>query len=170
MMKKIIVFLLFITTICSSQNFFKYSTFYASSTIGSSTLEDGMFKIENKQLIDITEVNPYDYNVTLGWRKVARFDYEHKVKSFYDGSESNMANKAPIGNAKGFEYLANISFIRDRGQEYVNQNFFLRYLSDSYVFKAQLVDNQRVDLKYILSDLKLRKNVCFMKNRQKHYF
>ena len=66
MMKKILVFLLLLTTICSSQNFFKYSTFYASSTIGSSTLEDGMFKIENKQLIDITEVNPYDYNITLG--------------------------------------------------------------------------------------------------------
>ena len=57
-MKKILLFFVLITTICSSQNFLKYSTFYASSTIGSSTLEDGMFKIENKELIDITEVNP----------------------------------------------------------------------------------------------------------------
>lgn len=157
-MKKILLFFVLLTTISSSQNFFKYSTFYASSTIGSSTLEDGMFKIENKELIDITEVNPYDYNITLGWRKVARFDYEHKVKSFYDGTESTISNKAPIGNAKGFEYLANVSLIRDRGEEYINQDFFLRYLSDSYVFKAQFVDNQRVDLKYVLSELKWRKN------------
>ena len=159
MMKKILLFFVLITAACSSQNFFKYSTFYASSTIGSSTLEDGMFKIENKELINITEVNPYDYNITLGWRKVARFDYEGKIKSFYDGTESTMSNKAPIGNAKGFEYLANISFVRDRGEEYINQDFFLRYLSDLYVFKAQFVNNQRVDLKYVLSELKWRKNV-----------
>ena len=158
-MKKLFFLLLLFTSICSSQNFLKYSTFYASSTIGSSTLEDGMFKVEDKQLIDITEINPIDYNLTLGLRKVARFDYEHKVKSFYDGTESTMANKAPIGNAKGFEYLANVSFIRDRGNEFVNQDFFLRYLSDLYVFKAQFVDNQRVDLKYVLSELKLRKNI-----------
>ena len=162
MMKKILLFFVLLTTLCSSQNFFKYSTFYASSTMGSSTLEDGMFKIEDKQLLDITEINPYDYNFTVGWRKVARFDYEGKIKSFYDGTESTMSNKAPIGNAKGFEYLANISFIRDRGEEYVNQDFFLRYLSDSYVFKAQFIDNQRVDLKYVLSELKLRKNVGSM--------
>ena len=159
MMKKILLFFVLLTAMCSSQNFFKYSTFYASSTMGSSTLEDGMFKIENKELLDITEVHAYDYNVTLGWRKVARFDYEGKIKSFYDGTESTMSNKAPIGNAKGFEYLANISLVRDRGEQYINQDFFLRYLSDSYVFKAQFVDNQRVDLKYILSELKWRKNV-----------
>ena len=64
-MKKILLFFVLLTTLCSSQNFFKYSTFYASSTMSSSTLEDGMFKIENKELIDITEVNPYDYNITL---------------------------------------------------------------------------------------------------------
>ena len=159
MMKKILLFFVLLTAMCSSQNFFKYSTFYASSTMGSSTLEDGMFKIENKELLDITEVHAYDYNVTLGWRKVARFDYEGKIKSFYDGTESTMSNKAPIGNAKGFEYLANISLVRDRGEQYINQDFFLRYLSDSYVFKAQFVDNQRVDLKYVLSELKWRKNV-----------
>ena len=101
-MKKILILLLILSSVSNAQikNFFKYSTFYASSTMGSSTLEDGMFKVEDKQLIDITEVNPYDYNFTIGLRKVARFDYEHKVKSFYDGSESTMANKAPIGNAK----------------------------------------------------------------------
>tara|TARA_R110000765_G_scaffold177912_4_gene283391 strand:+ start:8878 stop:9942 length:1065 start_codon:yes stop_codon:yes gene_type:complete len=158
-MKKLLIFFVLVSTLCSSQSFLKYSTFYASSTIGSSTLENGMFQIENKELIDITQVNPYDYNLTIGLRKVARFNYETKVKSFYDGTESTMANKAPIGNAKGFEYLANLSFIRDRGNEFVNQDYFLRYLSDSYLFKAQFVDNQKVDLKYMLSELRWRKNV-----------
>ena len=110
-MKKTLILL--VVLLCSVANaqikdFFKYSTFYVSSTMSSSTLEDGMFKIEDKVLIDITEVNPFDYNYTLGLRKVARFDYEHKVKSFYDGSESQISNKAPIGNAKGFEYLVNL--------------------------------------------------------------
>ena len=114
-MKNILVILLLLCSVANSQikDFFKYSTFYISSSVSSSTLEDGMFKVEDKVLIDITEVNPFDYNYTLGLRKVARFDYEHKVKSFYDGSESQISNKAPIGNAKGFEYLANISLVRD---------------------------------------------------------
>ena len=37
-----------------------------------------MFKIEDKELIDITEINPIDYNLTLGLRKLARFDYEQQ--------------------------------------------------------------------------------------------
>ena len=110
-MKKILILLLVV--LCSVanaqikeiQDFFKYSTFYVSSSMGSSTLEDGMFKIEDKELIDITQVNPFDYNYTIGLRKVARFDYEYKVKTFYDGSESQISNKAPIGNAKGLNTL-----------------------------------------------------------------
>ena len=160
-MKNILVILVLLCSVANAQikDFFKYSTFYVSSSMSSSTLEDGMYKIEDKVLIDVTEINPFDYNYTIGLRKVARFDYEHKVKSFYDGTESQISNKAPIGNAKGFEYLANLSLVRDRGEEFVNQDFFLRYLSDSYLIKSQFVDNQKYDLKYILSELRWRKNV-----------
>ena len=167
-MKKAIILIVVLLISCATpkkccsqeiKNFFKYSTFYVSSSTGSSTLEDGMFKIEDKELIDITQVNPFDYNYTIGLRKVARFDYEYKVKTFYDGSESQISNKAPIGNAKGFEYLANLSLVRDRGNEFINQDYFLRYLSDSYLVKAQFVDNQKFDLKYMLSDIRWRKSL-----------
>ena len=158
-MKNLLFLFVLICSLSFSQNFFKYSTFYVSSSMGSSTIESGQFKIENKELINITQVNPFDYNYTIGWRKVARFDYEYKVKTFYDGTESTVSNKAPIGNAKGFEYLANISLVRDRGNEFINQDFFLRYLSDSYLIKTQFVDNQKIDLKYILADIRWRKTV-----------
>tara|TARA_R100001594_G_scaffold27919_3_gene52995 strand:- start:25843 stop:26922 length:1080 start_codon:yes stop_codon:yes gene_type:complete len=163
-MKKILILLVVLCSVANAQieevkSFFKYSTFYISSSMSSSTLEDGMYKIEDKVLLDITEVNPFDYNYTIGLRKVARFDYEYKVKTFYDGSESQIANKAPIGNAKGFEYLANISLVRDRGNEFINQDYFLRYLSDSYLIKGQFVDNQKFDLKYMLSDVRWRKTM-----------
>jgi hypothetical protein len=160
MMKKLLLFF-FITCVSFAQikDFFKYSTFYVSSTMSSSTQEDNMYKIEDKVLMDITEINPFDYNYTIGLRKVARFDYEYKVKTFYDGTESSLSNKAPIGNAKGFEYLVNLSLVRDRGEEFVNQDFFLRYLSDSYLIKAQFVDNQKFDLKYMLSDVRWRKSL-----------
>ena len=158
-MKNLLFLFVLICSTSFGQNFFKYSTFYVSSSMGSSTIENGQYKIENKELINITQVNPFDYNYTIGWRKVARFDYEYKVKTFYDGTESSVSNKAPIGNAKGFEYLANISLVRDRGNEFINQDYFLRYLSDSYLIKTQFVDNQKIDLKYILADIRWRKSL-----------
>ena len=87
-MKKLIILLLLISTICTGQikDFFKYSTFYTSMTMGTSFTEDGDYIAVNKGYEDVTQVNPYDYNLTIGLRKIARFDYEHKVKTWYYGT------------------------------------------------------------------------------------
>lgn len=160
-MKKLIILFLMISTICTSQikDFFKYSTFYASMTTGTSFVEQEDYRAVGKGYEDITVVNPYDYNLTIGLRKIARFDYEYKVKTWYYGTEDNVADNVTIGNANGWEYLLNYSFIRERGEKFNNQNFWLRYLGNSYVAKAQYADNQRVDLKYMSTDFRFRVNV-----------
>jgi len=53
---------------------------------------------------DITQT-PYDYSLTIGLRKIARFGYENKANTFYDGAESNYTDAATVGKVQGFEYL-----------------------------------------------------------------
>ena len=107
---------------------------------------------------DITQVNPYDYNLTIGLRKIARFDYETKRQTWYTGTERNTADNVTIGNANGWEYLFNYSFIRNRGEKFTEQNFWLRYLGDWFVVKAQYTDNERVNLRYSSLDYRIRFN------------
>jgi len=87
---------------------------------------------------------------------VARFGYEQKIKSWYYGTEDNVAENVTISNAVGFEYLANYSYIRSRGDTLTEQNYWLRYLGKRFVVKAQYTDRQKVDLRYNSLDARLR--------------
>ena len=129
-------------------DFFKYSTIYTSMSINTSMVEDEDYISIAKGYEDVTEINPYDYNLTIGIRKIARFDYEYKVKTWYYGNEKAISDNSTIGNATNFEYVFNYSFIRSRGDLYTEQNFWIRYLGNRFVTKVQYTDNQRVDLKY----------------------
>ena len=157
-MKKLIILFLMISTICTSQvkDFFKYSTFYTSMTMGTSFVETEDYTAVNKGYEDVTQVNPYDYNLTIGLRKIARMDYEYKVKTWYYGTEDGVSDNVTIGNAIGWEYLLNYSFIRERGEKFTNQNLWLRYLGNSCVTKLQYTDNQRVNLKFGSFDTRFR--------------
>ena len=70
-MKNLLILFLFISTICTGQikDFFKYSTLYTSMTMGTSMIEDENYIAVDKGYENITEVNPYDYNLTIGLRK-----------------------------------------------------------------------------------------------------
>ena len=158
-MKNLILILLFCFSFANGQsNFFKYSTFYTSMSMGTSMTEREDYIAIDKGYEDVTWVSPYDYNLTVGLRKIARFDYEHKVKTWYYGTEDNVADNVTIGNSVGWEYLFNYSFIRNRGDKYTEQNFWLRYLGNSCVTKIQYTDNQRVDLKFTSLDTRYRIN------------
>ena len=70
------------------------------------SLETSMVERENYIAInrgyeDVTIINPYDYNLTVGIRKIARFDYEYKVKTWYYGTERTVSDHVTIGNANG---------------------------------------------------------------------
>ena len=135
---------------------FKYSTFYTSMSMNTSMVEREDYMAIDRGYEDITQVNPYDYSVTFGLRKVARYDYEYKVKTWYYGDEKAVSDNVAIGNAKGWEYLLNYSFVRNRGEKFTEQNFWLRYLGSKCVTKVQYKDNQRVNLKYTSFDTRYR--------------
>tara|TARA_R100000700_G_scaffold38151_1_gene49105 strand:+ start:384 stop:1400 length:1017 start_codon:yes stop_codon:yes gene_type:complete len=154
MIKYIFLLLPFLTF--GQGSFFKYSTFYTSMSINTSMIEAEDYQAISKGYEDITQVNPYDYNLTIGIRKIARFDYEYKVKTWYYGTEKAVADNVTIGNSNGWEYLLNYSFIRNRSDKFTEQNFWLRYLGNRCVTKIQYTDNQRVDLKYNSIDSRYR--------------
>ena len=157
-MKNIIILLIFVSSLCNAQikNFFKYSTFYTSMSMNTSFVERGDYIAIDKGYEDVTQINPYDYNLTVGIRKIARFDYEYKVKTWYYGTEKAVADNVTIGNSLGWEYLLNFSFIRNRGNKFIDQNLWLRYLGNKCVTKLQYKDNQRVNLEYISFDTRYR--------------
>ena len=159
-MKQIIILFLLVCTVSTAQikEFFQYSTFYTSMSMNTSFVEREDYRAINKGYEDITEINAYDYNLTLGVRKIARFDYETKRQTWYTGTERNTADNVTIGNANGWEYLFNYSFIRNRGEKFTEQNFWLRYLGNWFVVKAQYTDNERVDLRYSSLDYRIRFN------------
>ena len=160
MIKNILILLIFISSLCDAQikNFFKYSTFYTSMSMNTSFVERDDYIAIDKGYENVTEINPYDYNLTIGIRKIARFDYEYKVKTWYYGTEKAVADNVTIGNSTGWEYLLNFSFIRNRGNKFIDQNLWLRYLGDKCVTKLQYKDNQRVNLEYISFDTRYRIN------------
>ena len=98
-MKKLIILLLLISNIAAAQGIkklFKFSTFYVAANGGTSLSDVDVFSINNGLSTQTVET-PYDYNITLGIRKIARFGYENKANTFYDGTESNYSDAATVG-------------------------------------------------------------------------
>ena len=118
MVKKLIILLTTILIACSApkkccsqtgpnidvKKLLKFSTFYAAVNGGTSLSDVEVFSVDNG-LSTQTISTPYDYNFTIGLRKIARFGYENKAQTFYDGTESNYSDAATVGKVKGVEYL-----------------------------------------------------------------
>jgi hypothetical protein len=154
---RLLLFLLLLPLLSVGQ-FFKYSTLYTSMSMETSMLERENYIAIDKGYEDVTQINPYDYNLTIGIRKIARFDYEYKVKTWYYGTERTVSDHVTIGNANGWEYLFNYSFIRNRGEKFNNADFWIRNLQNHFVSKLQYKDNQRVGLEYFSIDNRFRVN------------
>ena len=101
MVKRLIILLLLVSNITLAQTFgkedvkklLKFSTFYAAVNGGTSLSDVEIFSVDNG-LSTQTISTPYDYNFTIGLRKIARFGYENKAQTFYDGTESNYSDAA----------------------------------------------------------------------------
>ena len=142
---------------CKAQ-FFKYATIYSSGSINTSMVEDQDYIAINKGYEETTQINPYDYTFQIGIRKVARFNYEQKLETWYTGSEKSVADNTTIGNNNGWEYLFNYSFIRNRSEVYNNRDFWIRYLGNRFVTKIQAKNDERRNLEYISFDTRFRIN------------
>jgi len=85
MVRRLIILLLFISNIVVAQQFgvedvkkmLKFSTFYAAVNGGTSLSDVDIFSVDNG-LSTQTISTPYDYNFTIGLRKIARFGYENR--------------------------------------------------------------------------------------------
>jgi hypothetical protein len=152
----LIVLILGIGT-CKAQ-FFKYATIYASGSINTSMIENQDYVAINKGYEETTQINPYDYNFTIGIRKIARFDYEQKLKTWYIGNEKSVGDHTLIGNNNGWEYLFNYSFVRNRSETFTNSDFWIRHLTNKNITKIQIKNDQARDLEFTSFDTRFRIN------------
>ena len=83
---------------------FKFATFYGAVNGGNSVSDVDVYSITDGLEVQTIET-PYDYSLTFGIRKIARFGYENRANVFYDGTEKSYSDAATIGKISGFEFL-----------------------------------------------------------------
>jgi len=165
MVKRLIILLLLVTNIVTAQTFgkedvkklLKFSTFYAAVNGGTSLSDVDVFSVNNG-LSTQTISTPYDYNFAVGLRKIARFGYENKAQTFYDGTETNYSDAAVVGKSRGVEYLFEVDYKRQEGKNYMDQHHFIRYSSDDgcpdelcinfFALKVEYLEDGFADIKY----------------------
>ena len=149
-------------------DFFKYGTFYVAGDINNSyetqrkdyfirTDPDDLYAIP--QVIDETVYHPYDYRIGVGFRKLARFDYEVKPGNFWTGNdeiEKQTALSAPTSAVKGFEYLVHYEKERQRGEEFINERYFLRHTGKYHIAKVEKRTQGNVGFEYLSGEVRAR--------------
>ena len=176
MLKKIIIGLLITSSLFAENEiwkFFKYSTAYASFSLNAPRHQDDRFAIvgglstgqlEFKR--EKRELEP-DFQKSLGNRKIGRFKYEPKrgVKNagnggtWYDGSEQSANENATFGPVKGWEFLAKWSEGRQWGDDYLNQEYWLRYVGEWFMVKGGYTELGLEDVQYVHGDLRIKKSI-----------
>ena len=176
MLKKIVIGLLITSSLFAENEiwkFFKYSTAYASFSLNAPRHQDDRFAIvgglstgqlEFKR--EKRELEP-DFQKSLGIRKIGRFKYEPKrgVKNagnggtWYDGSEQSANENATFGPVKGWEFLAKWSEGRQWGDDYLNQEYWLRYVGEWFMIKGGYTELGLEDVQYVHGDFRVKKSI-----------
>ena len=162
-MKKLIFLFLLISNIAYAQfdykaflkKTFKFSTFYAAASGGTSLSDVDIFSVTNGLETDVVQT-PFDYNLAFGVRKIARFGYENKAQTFYDGTEESWSDAATIGKVSGFEFLFELDYKRQEGENYLDQHHFVRYVGDKYILKGEYVQDGFADIEYFETSQRYR--------------
>ena len=163
-MKKILItflLLIFSFSVHSQQtlkDIFKFSTFYAAVNGGTSISDVETYSVTDGLGIEKIQT-PYDYNLTLGIRKIARFGYENRANTFYDGTESNYSDAATIGKRNGTEFLFQVDYKRQEGVEYLDQHHFIRYVADDWIAKAEYLVDGFADIEYFETSQRYRYDI-----------
>ena len=151
MKKLLLILFLFITFNTNAQiieDFFKYSTIYTSVNGGTSISDQSIFSVNTGILEEDIVETPYDYTITLGIRKIQRFQYEPKT-NFKDGTETSFNDAATIGRLKNnFEYLFEADMRRQEGDNYIDQHHFLRYVAPKWMMKVEYLQDGFADIEY----------------------
>jgi len=178
-MKKFLLLLLTLITLnVSAQDWkpqlkkvFKFSTFYGAVNGGTSLSDVDIYSVTNG-LQTTTVETPFDYSVTLGVRKIARFGYENRANTFYNGTENTFSDAATIGKVKGFEFLFEADYRRVQGENYLDQHHFLRYVSEcgdsqctnpicvkNFTTKVEYLEDGFADIKYFEASERYRHKI-----------
>jgi hypothetical protein len=136
---------------------FKFSTFYGAINGGNSISDVDVFSVTNG-LETSTIKTPFDYSITLGVRKIARFGYEPKER-FKNGTEFSFSDAATIGKISGFEFLFEVDYKRQQGENYLDQNHFLRYVADKWIAKVEYLEDGFADIKYFEASQRYRHKI-----------
>tara|TARA_R110001592_G_scaffold30624_3_gene109383 strand:- start:5632 stop:6675 length:1044 start_codon:yes stop_codon:yes gene_type:complete len=136
----------------------KRATFYTSINGGNSLSDDDTYSVSTGTLTTGIIQTPFDYSITFGIRKIARFGYENRANAFYNGTENSYGDAATIGRYKGFEFLFEGDWRRQQGINYLDQNHFLRYVSKNWVVKTEYVQDGFADVKYFETSQRARLN------------
>tara|TARA_Y100001938_G_scaffold150198_1_gene240040 strand:+ start:2205 stop:3263 length:1059 start_codon:yes stop_codon:yes gene_type:complete len=96
-----------------------------------------------------------DYKYNLGLRKIALFPYQ-KRDVFYDGEEEELSDNALFGAVEGLEYLFSLSSIRHQGNEFTDQNYWLKWSNKNLAAKISYVDKESRDLQFTSLDVRYR--------------
>ena len=172
MLKKIVIGLLLTSSLFGENEiwkFLKYSTAYGSFSLNAPRHQDDRFAIIGGLSSGILEVERTerelkpDFETSFGLRKIGRFQYEPKrgVKNagkggkWYDGSEQNANESATFGSVKGWEYLIKWTEGRQWGNEYVNQEYWVRYIGDWAMVKVGMTELGLEDISYVHGDLRV---------------
>ena len=173
MLKKIVLGLLLTSSLFAETElwkFFKYSTAYASFSLNAPRYQEDRFAIigglsTGDIIFEKTEMTlKPDFQKSIGLRKIGRFNYEPKrgVKNagvggtWYDGSEQNANENATLGPVKGWEYLIKWTQGRQWGNEYLNQEYWVRYIGDWTVTKIGWTDLGLEEITYGQADARLK--------------
>ena len=124
------------------------ATFYAAVNGGNSVSDQDVYSVASGPLVTDVIETPFDYSLTLGVRKIARFGYENRANIFYDGTEKTYGDAATVGKYDGFEFLAEADWRRQQGKNFLDQDYFVRYVADSWIVKAEWLQDGFADVKY----------------------
>ena len=121
---------------------FNNSTIYVSGTMGTPYIKG------NVELED-------DYKYNIGLRKLALFPYQSS-KKFYKGDESALSDNALFGAVDGLEYLFSASFVKNRGHEFIDQEYWLKWSNKNLITKIKYLEKESRDLQFASIDLRYK--------------
>jgi hypothetical protein len=130
---------------------FLFSGFFDSATVYGSANVSTPYINGNIELQD-------DYKYNFGIRKIALYPYQSRSR-FYKGNESSLSDKAIIGAVNGVEYLFSASSVRNRGHEYLDQEYWLKWSNNHFVTKVKYIDKESRDLEFAEYDARYRLNL-----------
>jgi hypothetical protein len=121
---------------------FDNSTIYISGSMGTPYI-NGNIELED------------DYKYSVGLRKIALFPYQSS-KKFYKGEESELSDNALFGASEGLEYLFSASSVKNRGHEFIDQEYWLKWSNNSIITKFKYLSKESRDLQFASMDLRYK--------------